>query len=162
LQAAIRQLFKEVFDVSQDEDFAYHQEASSQQVHDFINGTGDGPDPNDPRLDMKEPLTNGWNKEIAKILLEKFRQCQKILLPHLRVPPRSDAYLEKLIMEKLVRCRYYWIKSRLQRNGEDQWETPEQVEIRLITKKEQMLHAQRQETRRNNVSYSFLSIWSLR
>jgi hypothetical protein len=76
-KAAMRQVFKLVFNVRQDEDFALHASATLQQVHDYSNNVGDGPDPNDLRIDMRGLLSNAWNRGVVEILAEKFHEYRQ-------------------------------------------------------------------------------------
>jgi hypothetical protein len=129
-----------------------HEPAGLQEVHDFNNNNGDGPDPDDLHIDMNGPLTNGWNQHIISILVRKFKERRKTLSPRLRTARRPDAYIEKLITEKLQRCRSHWKAARPQRCDDGQWEGPEDLEARLVANKDEVLHRQRHLTRRINVS----------
>jgi hypothetical protein len=70
-KVAMRQVFRLAFNIKQDEDFAWHTSATLQQVHDYSNNFGDGPDPEDLRIDMRGFLMNAWNQRVVQILMDK-------------------------------------------------------------------------------------------
>ncbi|KAI6008625.1 hypothetical protein EDC04DRAFT_2906986 [Pisolithus marmoratus] len=67
--AHVRDLFKTVFDVTQDEDFLRCGGVSSQVAKAFIEGTGPGPDPSQLQWDFNNPASSAWNQAVISQLM---------------------------------------------------------------------------------------------
>ena len=145
-KAAMRRVFKLAFNINQDEDFAWHTSATMQQVHDYGNNIGNGPDPNNLRIDMRGPLTNAWNRRVIEILKEKFHEYRQARAPALRTPERPDEYIERLIVEKILYCQSYWKKARPQTGPDGEQETLEAIQTRLERMHEENAQRQRRLT----------------
>jgi hypothetical protein len=52
-QIHVRTLFEIVFDVTNDDDFTTHEPPSHEEILSFKKGEGEGPNPDDLRIDMK-------------------------------------------------------------------------------------------------------------
>jgi hypothetical protein len=144
-------MFRRVFKINQDEDFANHISTGRQAVHDFENGRGIGPDPEDLHFNMRGPFNSAWNEAVIGILVEKFQRLRDAQVVALRLPGRSTAYVSALLVEKFKRCRGFWTAYRPGFSATGQMETPEEVEVQVTTKKEAALKTQRHATRHLNV-----------
>jgi hypothetical protein len=147
----MREVFRRVFGVRQDEDFMQHRSATLQQVHDFTNGNGEGPNRDDLHFDMVGPVGNAWNQRVARIVVENFNDYRLSLPQPLRVEHRPDEYLERLVYEKLAQCRRYWNMARPQRTSDGTMETVENVQARIRDDRTKLLHRQRHLSRRLGV-----------
>jgi hypothetical protein len=152
VQAACRDLFKEVFDMSQDERFVTHQTAHPQEVDDFINGAGDGPDDKDLHFDMNGLYNNPWNLAVIAKLVEKFKAARLAVPEAIRLPARPDEYIKKMFLDKFKRCRVYWTAARPKKTDVGATESAKEVGTRIYAKKQADLKVQRHATRRLSVS----------
>ncbi|KAI6007486.1 hypothetical protein EDC04DRAFT_2907736 [Pisolithus marmoratus] len=128
--ACVRDLFKTVFDITQDEDFLWHGGVSSQVAKAFIKGTGPGPDPSQLQWDFNNPASSAWNQ--AKWTVET----------------QSDQYWVHKITQKFT-----WIKRHVDRakphiNNNLFVKTSEDVAMRLATEKDKALMKARRDMQR--------------
>jgi hypothetical protein len=149
-QSYVRNLFETVFDVAHDEDFAAHEPPSQGEILSFKRG-GEGPNPDDLRVDMKGAVSSKWNEAVVDILLGKL--FQRKVDPEIwgDMPERSDAYFEDLILAKFVRVRSIWRNAQPHLNEEGELESIDEVERRMITTKEERDRTGRAYTRRKTV-----------
>jgi hypothetical protein len=148
-QSYVRNLFETVFDVALDEDFAAHEPPSHEEILSFKRG-GEGPNPDDLRVDMRGTVSSKWNEAVVDILLEKLFQ-RKVDPESGDMPDRSDTYFEDLILAKFVRVRSIWRNAQPQLNEEGELESIDEVERRMIMTKEEHDRAGRAYTRRKTV-----------
>ena len=141
-------LFRDIFNVECDEDFVMHKSASMQAVHDWTNGRGSGPDPDDLQFNMRGLHHDPWNSKVVEILMGKFVEAAD----EAGLPDRPDNYIKTMIGEKFQRCQKVWRRLRPQVTESGGLETPEDAEARVNDRKEVVMKAQRQATRRRNVS----------
>src|SRR5579864_3898157 len=104
-KAAVRNLFKEVFKVEQDENFISHESATPKEVDDFIEGEGPGPDPNNLHFDMNGPFNNAWNMTIIQHLATLYNAYRD---KGTTLPVRPAPYVTAMLLEKFRRCRIQW------------------------------------------------------
>jgi hypothetical protein len=117
-----------------------------QEVHDYNNGRGPGPNSDDLHFDMRGVYNNPWNLKVVAILADDFKEKQGEL------PVRPDSYLRAIFLERFERCRVKWnvMGARIvEETG--LWETPEQVESRVLKTKDNDEKVHRRATRRRNV-----------
>jgi len=60
-QGYVHNLFEMVFDVTHDDDFAAHEPPLHEEILSFNRGQGEGPNPDDVRIDMKGTMGSKWN-----------------------------------------------------------------------------------------------------
>jgi hypothetical protein len=149
----VRALFKDVFEVNQDDDFALHDSVLPETARAYANDVGDGPKEADLHIDMMGGSNSMWNKKVTEILLSKLKDCREE--DQWQLPYRSDAYLEELIKERLKRVMKVWAASQRRPKmlgGVESWD---EVEQRLVAQKEAQLLVNRHATRRRAVSRLF-------
>jgi hypothetical protein len=138
-----------VFGVKQDDDFAMYNTAPPAIIQAYNDGDGNGPDPDHLQLDMAGGAESQWNKAALGILLEKLKETRRA--ERWPLPDRSDSYLADLIRERYKRAAAVWQSSQ-RKTSSGTLETWEQVEKRLVAKKDLQLVNNRHGTRRRNVS----------
>ena len=150
-QGYVRNIFETMFDMTHDDDFAAHEPPSHEEILSFKRGQGEGPNPDDLRIDMKGTIGSKWNTAAVDILLDKLHQ--KKVDPEFwgDMPERSDAYFEDLILAKFVRVRSIWRNAQPHLNEEGELESIDEVERRMITTKEERDRTGRAYTRRKTV-----------
>ena len=139
-----------MFDINQDDDFTMYNSASPAIIQAYNDGDGNGPDPDHLQLDMAGGAESQWNKEALGILLEKFKETRRA--ERWPLPDRSDSYLADLIRERYKRAAAVWQNSQRRKTSSGTLETWEQVEKRLVAKKDLQLVINRHGTRRRSVS----------
>ncbi|KAG2752470.1 hypothetical protein P692DRAFT_20871946 [Suillus brevipes Sb2] len=125
LLGEVRRLFKDVFNISQDIDFMLHEVASPEDVYSYEYEDGPGPNCKDIAFDLRHGSKSPWNDKVIGLLL---KNCGE------GVTERTGHF--KAAQPKVTP------KGGL--------ETPAEVEQRLIAKKDEVLKAARQNTRRKN------------
>lgn len=118
----------------------------------YAQGEGDGPDADDLHLDMSGALDSKWNNAACTILVAKLQAMQV----ERRLPERSNEYLENLVEDRFKRLFPVWKGAQTQQTATGKWETPEDVERRMVKKKEQQLRNARHSTRCRSVSNTVL------
>ena len=105
----MRRLFKKVFDIMQDDDFAMYESISPTIIQAYNDGERDDPNPDNLQLDMVSGPKLQWNKAALGILLEKFKDTRTE--EQWSLPDRSDKYLADLIQERFRCVALIWQKS---------------------------------------------------
>ena len=99
----MQNLFKQVFNVKQDEDFGSFALATAKQLEEFSLG-GDRPNHNYPQWDMSGAPTSPWNEAIVDILTDQLiTELEKIKPP--LFPKKTWMYWEVVIREKFCRIK---------------------------------------------------------
>ncbi|KAG2054469.1 hypothetical protein BDR06DRAFT_854248, partial [Suillus hirtellus] len=109
----------------------------------------DGPGPNCKHLafDLKGGPKSPWNDKVIGLLLEELqRRGDQESWPF----RRSEAYFKEVLQDRYKRLRTVWMAAQPKVTAKGGLETPEEVEQRLITKKDEALKVTRQTTRRKN------------
>lgn len=145
-------MFKDVFKLSQDDDFVIQHGASAEEVNAFTTGRGAGPNPDNLRFDFIGRHSNAWNKTAVSLLAEEFERRRMLTAEPLRLPKRPRAYVEKALTEKWQRCRQLWVNARPRMTDTGQIENEEQVEERISRRKADGMKSQRHNSRRTSVS----------
>ena len=144
-QQRVCDVSKEKFNVSNDEEYSLHDPPSQQEVRAFELGKGTGPDPTDPRIDMKGKIHLACNAKVTEILLAELQKKD-----WKGMPGRSEAYMVDLIESKLERARSSWRTAQPKlKDGEP--ETIAEVERRIVEGKEERGKINRAYTRRKSV-----------
>ncbi|KAI5996764.1 hypothetical protein EDC04DRAFT_2909832 [Pisolithus marmoratus] len=117
----VRDLFKTVFDITQDEDFLQCGGVSSQVAKAFIEGTGPGPDPSQLQWDFNNPAASAWNQ--AKWTVET----------------RSDQYWVHKITQKFTQIKKCVDKAKPRINDNLSIETSVDIAERLVNEKDEAL-----------------------
>ena len=149
-QNRIRGLFRAIFDIENDMDFALHIPPSNQTINHLNNREGDvdGPDVDDLRFDMRGDVSSEWNQRVFQILLEALNAEKASWgLPNL-----PDVYFKDLISEKFLRVRAYWRNAQHKTRDDGKMETWDEVESRLLHEQEIKGKSARKNERRRNVS----------
>jgi hypothetical protein len=147
-------LFKDVFDIDQDEDFASHISAADNEVQSFNEDGQGGPDKHDLHFDMKGPSSNRWNQAVIGILAKKLMQSRDALPLHMRAPERPPEYIRDLIKVKFQPCRRCWNEVQPKITARGEREERREVDDRVKSKKITNSKRQRHHTRRVTVSAS--------
>jgi hypothetical protein len=151
-KALNRKLFHEAFGITKDENFALCDTVLMQQVHDWLNGRSEGPNPDNLQFDMTAKHHSPWNtvviEHLTKLLQEKAREMGYL-------PERPEAYFRAMIQEKFKRCQRIWKRSRPTMDNDGFLESPEQLEKRITDLRDLKMKESRQMTRRRTVSLRF-------
>ena len=150
VKAHVRALFKDVFEVNQDDDFALYHSILPETARAYASGDGDGPDMNALRINMIGGVNSRWNQKVLDILLVKLKDVRE--KDQWSLPNRSDMYLADLIKDRLKRAVKVWAKSQRKTNNAGTLESWDDVEQRLVAEKEGQLLLNRHATQRRNVS----------
>lgn len=144
-QKRVRDVFKEKFGVSNDEEYSLHDPPSQQEVRAFELEKATGPDPTNPRIDMRGKINSTWNAKVTEILLAELQKKDWE-----GMPGRSEAYMVDMIESKLERARSSWRTAQPKlKDGEP--ETIAEVERRMVEGKEERGKINRAYTRRKSV-----------
>jgi hypothetical protein len=144
-----RDVFKYRFQIATDDDFILHESADPALVEAHQEGKA-MPNKHDLRFDMTSGADSKWNEAVIDILLSTMKKHHK--KSPIRLPKRSDQYLRDMIYEKYKRVQKAW-KSGQPKAMDDGVEGPEEVEKRLLNKKELQLAIARERGRRVLVSH---------
>ncbi|KAG2339632.1 hypothetical protein BDR05DRAFT_1003141 [Suillus weaverae] len=136
LLGEVRCLFKDAFSISQDADFIAHEAASQEDVYSYEYEDGPGPDLNTLAFDPKNGSKTPWNSKIIDLLLGELQR---------RGVAEGWPFCRSL--QAPVYCLDGW-QSKITAKGAP--ETPVEVEVRLIVKKDQTLKVTHQTTCRKN------------
>jgi hypothetical protein len=152
----VRDLFKDVFDVEQDQDFGVHESADKTAIRLYEAGEGEGPDHKNLRIDMETGPESKWNERVVDILLQvlKGRRDEE----DWRLPAASDRYLTGLITSKMKRVKSYWKEAQPRMTATGKMETPAELEERLNAKDDRYGIMTRESQRRRSVSNDPLNI----
>jgi len=99
---------------------------------------------------MKGKVNSAWNREVIEILLAETKKEDFDGLPE-----RSEAYLVDMIEAKLERARTVWRTAQPQVTETGDAETIDEVEKRMIERKEVREKVVRANTRRKAVGIQF-------
>ncbi|KAF8573822.1 hypothetical protein K439DRAFT_1624785 [Ramaria rubella] len=113
--------------MEQDNDIVMHENTLKEDIDRYHQGLGNGPDPEELRLDMKGEVNSGWNSKAFQILCDKL----KMKMEDYNLLERSDAVQVKMI-----------------EGG--QLETPEELATRVQVKKDTSLKSVRHNTRHHS------------
>jgi hypothetical protein len=133
--------------MGQDEDFINHETALLGLVRDHKNGDGPGPDADDLHWDMREGPESVWNDEVIQILLTRLRERKD----GSRLPEQSDRYFQDILAEKYRQVRVIWNRAQPKKTDMGVYETPEDVERRLLARNEKDGKLARSKSRRHTV-----------
>jgi hypothetical protein len=149
---------KEKFGVITAEDYALHEVPSGKDLRQFIQEDDGGPNNDDLRIDMRGKISSKWNKRVIQILVDAARENMSLGEAWSELPERSNAYMEDIVQDQLERARTVWrdAQPRMLETGEV--ETLDDVEKRMIERKEVKEKLGRATTRRRSVSFFCLCI----
>lgn len=116
-------------------------------VQSYKDGEGDGPDPENLRLDLLGGSKSIWNQRVFHILLEKLKEEVEDILPE-----KSDAYFLAMFHDRYKRLSDVWRRAQPRTAADGAEETLEEVETRMTEARELRTKRSRQLTRRRNVS----------
>jgi len=151
-QGEVRRLLRDIFSISQDGDFIVHQPANRDDVYSYEYEDGPGPDSKNLAFDLANGSKTPWNARILDMLLNELqKRCKEEDWP-LR---RSDAYCREILEDRYKRLRTAWRAAQPKVTAKGALETAEEVEERLIAKRNETLRSIRQTTRRRNVCIPF-------
>ncbi|KAG1896158.1 uncharacterized protein F5891DRAFT_1193391 [Suillus fuscotomentosus] len=130
LLGEVRRLFKDIFSISQDSDFMLHDPASHEDVYAYEYEDGPGPNCKHLAFDLKELQRRGDQESWP------FR--------------RSEAYFREVLQDHYKHLHTVWMAAQPKVTAKGGLETPEEVEQRLITKKDEALKVTHQTTCQKN------------
>ncbi|KAG1750290.1 hypothetical protein EDD22DRAFT_741662, partial [Suillus occidentalis] len=100
----VRRLFKDAFNISQDDDFIAHEAPSQEDIYAYEHEDGPGPDLKNLAFDLKNGSKTPWNSKIIDLLLgELWRRGNTE-----GWPSRSEAYFREIIQDRYRRLRTVW------------------------------------------------------
>jgi hypothetical protein len=130
-----------------------HEPPDPMVINAYHDGQGDGPNPDDLRIDFEGDKNSEWNNSVRLILLEKL--LERRAEDSWGLSERPDEYFEGMIESRLKALTRIWKKTRPRTDASGQVETPEEAEKRIVAEKDQQNERQRPITRRNHVSKFF-------
>jgi hypothetical protein len=120
-------------------------------VYSYEHEDGTGPDSENLAFDLANGSKTPWNTRIFDILLNALQKRSVEEGWPLR---RSDAYYREMLEDRYRRLRTTWRAAQPKVTAKGALETAEEVEERLIAKRNETLRSIRQTTRRRNVCVS--------
>jgi hypothetical protein len=145
-----------VFNVELNDDFINHETAAPALVLDHKLGKA-GPDPEKLQFDMRHGSDTPWNRTVMDILLVKLKAARED--EQWSLPEMTDAYFMNLLEERYRRARNAWMDAQPKKTEMGVDETFDNVEQRLLNKKEGYLKKVRTNRRRETVS-TYIASWS--
>ncbi|KAG1846394.1 hypothetical protein DFJ58DRAFT_843473 [Suillus subalutaceus] len=127
-KANVRDLFKEAFHLTKDDEYMLYEGASREAISLFIGGMGPGPDPLALQWDMMTTHKSDWNQEVIDLLYSLYMTMQE----RNHWTGRSQQSIRRDIAQKFDQCRRYWRKARPQVLSDGTHETMQQVGDRLV------------------------------
>lgn len=101
-------------------------------------------------FDMTQGHTSQWNAAVLDILVKRLMTaCEE---SRYKLPERPLEYFEDIVRERFKRARQSWKRGKARLTAMDTLETPEEVEIRILTSKDVQLAKARKRERRVAVS----------
>ena len=121
---------KEKFGVITAEDYALHEVPSGKDLCQFIQEDDGGPNNDDLRIDMRGKIS------VIQILVDAARENMSLGEAWSELPECSNAYMEEIVQDQLECARTVWrdAQPRILETGEV--ETLDDVEKRMIERKE--------------------------
>lgn len=154
-QAYTRQYFKYILKYNEDLDFIFHEPPSDVELQAFGRDPNKGPTIDNPQFDVKKGLRSEWNKHLLNLMIANFKEKLPDVVAQTTkgtVPPRSDDYYTSLFSERFQRLAKIWKQGQPRKTVEGIDETPEQIEERVVTMRNEVAKSQRHLTRRLYVS----------
>ena len=149
LKARVRNMFKDLLGISQDDDFINHLEADPETIFQFEGSGEPMPDLKDIRFDLLGDPHSIWNTKIIDMLrLEFLRRETRQLFA---LPTMSDDYIESIISDRISRLKTVWMRGMRQRRANGTVENDLEVEARLMESREERLKGIRHWERRSTV-----------
>lgn len=134
------------------EDYVLLEPASKENIARHAADETQGPDPNNLLIDMAGKISSKWNKKLASVLKDAFRAHISEGTAWKDLPHRSDAYWEDLAVDHITRARTAWNEAQPRMKEDGAVESLDDVEGRMIKRKEGQEKISRAATRRRNVS----------
>ena len=160
----VRRLFSEVFQAPTDEDFySVHVVAPREEVDQYLDGVGHGPDTANLHFTDQEPFNNAWNSAVcshlARMLWDRQGTERWMTKKGRRAVNASEAYWEDAIFQKFRRVRKGWVDAQQKvvqdpTTGRNRVESLEEAETRRFSKGEETRTAARQRERRFKVRWT--------
>ena len=157
----VRRLFSETFQAPADEDFyRVHVAAPREEVDQYLDGVGHGPDTADLHFTDQEPHNNAWNcavcGHLARMLWDRQGREQWTTKKGRRAANASEAYWQDAVLQKFKRVRRGWLDARQKviqdpTTGRNRVESVEEAETRRFGKGEETRTVARQRERRFKV-----------
>jgi hypothetical protein len=151
LQEHVRDLFKEAFGVSMDDEFLLIGGETREQVDAFSAG-GSGPNPDDLKWDFSSSPSSDWNKAVIQYLLQRLKTMKE--REEWTTQPRSDEYWADAISQKFRRIKTNLSSAKPQICNDRLIETAPEIANRLMEQREGKLQKARINERRLNVRSS--------
>jgi hypothetical protein len=141
--------------ISQDKEIISKPSASYQDIYEYEEETGDGPDIDHLIFDMKGPLDSRWNIEALRLLRQGFEDA--IEAKEIRAAGcagQSTQYWQDAFTERLKKLRNTWKTGQFQIKSSGERETEEEWRARIMQEQEEVLKKARHLTRRRTVRVS--------
>ncbi|KAG6372665.1 hypothetical protein JVT61DRAFT_7421 [Boletus reticuloceps] len=139
----VHHLFKEVFQISKDEDFLLATNPSPEDLKSFTETGLNGPDPFDLRWDFNHPASSDWNQVVIGMLACKLAGLREE--EQWTTVPKSHAYWVEAITQKFNHIQTVVSKAKPRVLDGHSTETHDQVNDRLVKAKEESLKKARQD-----------------
>ncbi|KAG9315639.1 hypothetical protein JVU11DRAFT_3281 [Chiua virens] len=141
----VRDLFKEAFGISTDDEFLLVGGVSRERVQAFLDG-GSGPDPDDLQWDFSRPATSVWNQVVISELVQQLKMKRRE--EKWSTQPRSDEYWEDAIAQKFARIKARLSSAKPRVRDDSSIETEQEIAKRLLREKDERLQKARKDERR--------------
>jgi hypothetical protein len=143
----LRLYFREKLDYEEDEDFQQRQSVTDDDVENFINGMGDGPNLNDLHFHCAGGRTSPWNKEVIRMMTEDII-VQLEEDAEYNWPSRTNDWWTKEMWNRFNRLMRQWAQGQRQQLSDGEMESDRALDSRLDEMRNSRLRAQRRRTRR--------------
>ncbi|KAG1774993.1 hypothetical protein EV702DRAFT_1199843 [Suillus placidus] len=138
-KANVRELFKNAFHATKDEEFMLHVSASHEAILSFAHETGPGPDPLAMQWDMTTTHNSMWNQHVIYLLCSQYATMQ-VANGWAR---RSSQSIRDNITLKFGQCCKCWRRAQPLSLSDGTRETVQQVGDRLMDQTNERLRLAR-------------------
>lgn len=153
IKTFVRSVIKKAFSISSTEEHALQVWVADISLK-YEQGSTPGPDHKKLLLDMTGKISSKWNRAVMHILMELVKKKMSESSNKKKLPTRSSAYIEDVIMSYMVRARGAWKRSRPKQKKDGMLETSEEVEKRMIDENSERAKQVRVLSRRTMVGIS--------
>lgn len=138
-------MFKDAFKVDRDDGFIDQPTADPELVNAHSKGQLEL-DEATLCFDMTQGHTSQWNAAVLDVLVKRLMTaCRE---SKYKLPKRPLEYFEDIVRDRFKRARSSWKRGQARLTAMDTWETPEEVEIRILASKDVQLARARKRERR--------------
>lgn len=103
-------------------------------------------------IDMRGKISSAWNEAVKKILVQAVRNKKETADVWKELPSRTDKYILELVEDNMERARTTWKDAQPKVKSDGSVETPQELERRMVARREETGKAARASTRRKAAS----------